>query len=120
MKKIALLAFLLFELKVAHSQNLKKADDLRPNLTEEEVTKIMGKPKKVDFYKNVVEYHYCRTGFESDQFVALFFIDGKLAEKRSYTVTIQDTKGVGGKCNRFIKMGNFREPDTITELRHKN
>lgn len=85
-------------------------------MTKAEVQKIMGTPAKSDFKDNVEEWHYCRTGLEADEFMALFFYDGKLVEKLNYTVTIADAKATGS-CEKFIKMGNYREPDRIIEIR---
>lgn len=53
----------------------------------------------------------------ADEFVALFFFDDKLLAKKNYTVTLQDTRGITGSCEKFIEMGNYREPDNVTEIR---
>lgn len=53
----------------------------------------------------------------SDEYLALFFYEGKLLEKLNYTVTLADTRGITGSCQRFIKMGNYREPDKVIEIR---
>jgi len=86
-------------------------------MTKNEVEAIMGQPVKTDFYKNVEEWHYCSTGRGADEHLALFFYDGKLIAKKNYTVTLQDTRGISGSCEKFIKMGNYREPDNVTEIR---
>lgn len=100
-------------------QNLSISYKLSPGMTKSEVEAIMGTPVKSDFYKNVEEWHYCKTGMSADEFLALFFYEGKLIEKLNYTVTIADTGGAFGSCSKFIKMGNYREPDKIIELRLK-
>ncbi len=99
------------------SQNLKTSYKLSEGMTKEEVEGIMGSPIKSDFYKGVEEWHYCSTGQMSDEFLALFFYKGELIEKRNYTVTAADTRGIYGSCETFIKMGNYREPDAVTEIR---
>ena len=88
-------------------------------MTKAEVETIMGRPIKSDFRQNVEEWHYCKTGTGSDEFLALFLYEEKLVEKLNYTVTLADTKGVTGSCEKFIKMGNYREPDRVIELRLK-
>lgn len=98
-------------------QNLSVSYKLSPGMTKVEVEQIMGQPIKSDFSKNVEEWHYCRTGTGSDEFLALFFYEGKLIEKVNYTVKISDTNGATGSCERFIKMGNYRQPDRVIELR---
>lgn len=100
-------------------QNLAISNRLSPGMTKSEVEEIMGIPAKSDFKLNVEEWHYCKTGFDSDEFLALFFYNDKLIEKLNYTVTIADTRGAYGSCSKFIKMGNYREPDKIIELRMK-
>jgi len=49
----------------------------------------------------------------------LFFYEGKLIEKLNYTVTEADTKGAFGSCEKFIKMGNYRVPNKVIEIRMK-
>ncbi len=100
-------------------QNLSVSHKLSPGMTKSEVEAIMGTPVKSDFYKSVEEWHYCKTGMSADEFLALFFYEGKLIEKLNYTVTITDTGGAFGSCSKFIKMGNYREPDKIVEIRLK-
>ena len=53
----------------------------------------------------------------SDEFIALFFFEGKLIEKLNYTVTLADAGGATGSCEKFIKMGNYREPNKVIEIR---
>lgn len=98
-------------------QKLSVSYKLSPGMTKSEVETIMGAPVKSDFKQNVEEWHYCKTGMSSDEFLALFFYEGKLIEKLNYTVTIADTRGATGSCEKFIKMGNYREPDRVIELR---
>jgi hypothetical protein len=100
-------------------QNLSVSYRLSPGMTKSEVKAIMGPPVKSDFYKNVEEWHYCKTGMTSDEFLALFFHDGKLIAKLNYTVTLADTRGATGSCSKFIKMGNYREPDRVIEIRRR-
>ena len=98
-------------------QNLSVSYKLSPGMTKPEVEAIMGPPIKSDFKQNVEEWHYCKTGIDSDEFLALFFYEGKLVEKLNYVVTIADTKGATGSCSKFIRMGNYREPDRVVEIR---
>lgn len=93
---------------------------LHEGMTKQEAEAIMGAPVKSDFDKNVEEWHYCRTGQNTaDEFIALFFYEGKLIAKKNYTVTISDTRGVHGSCEKFIKMGNYRQPEVVVEIRSR-
>jgi hypothetical protein len=47
------------------------------------------------------------------------FHEGKLVEKLNYTVTMSDIGGVAGGCSKFIKRGNYREPDNVIEFRNR-
>ncbi|MFZ6052554.1 outer membrane protein assembly factor BamE domain-containing protein [Halocola ammonii] len=98
-------------------QNLSASHLLSPGMTKAEVQQIMGPPAKSDFSQNIEEWHYCKTGMNSDEFLALFFFEGELIEKMNYAVTISDTRGATGSCEKFIKMGNYREPDQVLEIR---
>lgn len=88
-------------------------------MSKEEVVSILGQPIKSDFYKNVDEWFYCKTGMGGDQHLALFFFDGKLIAKKNYVVTAQDVPGSFGSCEWFIKRGSYREPDEVREIRLK-
>ena len=103
-------------------QNLTPASEVQPNMAKKEVLKIMGEPIISEFSKNVEEWHYCKTdmnGISGDRFVVFFFADGKVITKQYYLVTMKDTKGVTGSCERFIKMGDYRVPDEVKEIRVK-
>jgi outer membrane protein assembly factor BamE (lipoprotein component of BamABCDE complex) len=118
MKSIFFLLFLCFLFScTVTQQNLNASHQLNPGMTKDEVVNVMGSPIMSDFYKNVEEWHYCKTGFNSDQYLALFFHQGKLVAKKSYTVTLNDTRGVSGSCENFTKRGNYREPDEVKEIR---
>lgn len=97
-------------------QPIRQAIDLRPAMSPEDVTSVMGTPVKTEFSQGVMEWHYCKTGYSSDEFVALFFKNDQLVATRNYTVTAADA-GAWGSCERFIKKGNYREPDVVTEIR---
>lgn len=119
MKYLLSLLCVIFLISCGVQQKLSISYKLSPGMTKTEVEGIMGPPTKSDFKQNIEEWHYCKTGMGSDEFLALFFHDGKLIEKLNYTVTLSDTKGATGSCSKFIKMGNYREPDKVIELRMK-
>ena len=98
-------------------QNLDNSIALNPGMSKPMVLQIMGKPIVSEFSKNVEEWHYCSTGMNADSYLALFFHDGKLIEKKAYTVSIGDIGGASGSCDKFIKRGTYREPDSVSEIR---
>lgn len=100
-------------------QDLSRSLALSPGLSKQQVLQVMGTPVKTEFSRGVEEWHYCRTGTGVDQFLALFFQEGALIESKNYSVTIRDAGGATGSCENFIKMGNYREPDRVTEIRLK-
>jgi len=100
-------------------QPIEQSYKLNNGMSKEEVVSILGQPIKSDFYKNVDEWFYCKTGMGGDQHLALFFYDGKLIAKKNYFVTVQDVDGATGSCEWFIKRGSYREPDEVREIRHK-
>lgn len=117
MKHLLSVTLIVFLTSCGVQQNLSISYKLSPGMTKAEVEAIMGPPTKSDFKQNVEEWHYCKTGMSSDEFLALFFYEGKLIEKLNYTVTLADTRGATGSCSKFIKMGNYREPDKVVEIR---
>ena len=122
MKKLLLLSVILIVGCEITMQNLTPSSRVRPKMTTEEVLKIMGEPIISEFSKNVEEWHYCKTdmnGISGDRFVVFFFADGKVITKQHYLVTMKDTRGATGSCEKFIKMGNYRVPDEVKEIRVK-
>jgi outer membrane protein assembly factor BamE (lipoprotein component of BamABCDE complex) len=109
------------------SQKLSESYKLHEGMTKSEVEAIMGVPVKSDFYKSVDEWHYCKTGYGElegsnipiDEFIALFFYEGKLVATKNYTVSLTDVDGATGSCEKFIKMGKYTEPDIVTEIRSR-
>jgi outer membrane protein assembly factor BamE (lipoprotein component of BamABCDE complex) len=98
-------------------QPIEQSNKLNNGMSKEEVISILGQPIKSDFYKNVDEWFYCKTGMGGDEHLALFFFDGKLIAKKNYVVTIQDVDGASGSCEWFIKRGSYREPDEVKQIR---
>jgi hypothetical protein len=86
-------------------------------MTKGEVLQLLGnRPATSEFKDNVDEWHFCRTGWNSDSYVAVYFIDGRVTAKREYTRNGSNGGG-GGNCKIFIKSGDYREPDEIREYR---
>lgn len=101
-------------------QNVNLSSYATPGMTPSQVQSMMNAPPaKADFYANVIEWHYCKTGYGADQFVAYFFRDGRLVESRNYTVTIDEAGGATGDCSLFVRRGNYRDPDWVAEIRRR-
>ena len=97
--------------------NLKNAFSLSPGMTKDEViSSLGGLPAQNEFNDNVEEWHYCKTGWSSDSYVAIYFIDGRVNAMRQYE-RHGDNGGGGGNCKMFIKSGDYNEPDEIREYR---
>ena len=126
MTRLLLLSLILFSscdptkrLSKYTQQPLEQSYRLNTGMSKQEVVSILGQPIRNDFYKNVDEWFYCKTGIGGDQHLALFFFEGKLIAKKNYVVTVQDVDGQTGSCEWFIKKGNYREPDEVREIRLK-
>lgn len=117
MKKLLFL-LLVATLASCGSAKMNQAYRLEPGMTKAQVIEIMGEPMKSDFDRNVEEWHYCRTQLDSETFLALYFVDGKLLTKTNYTVT-EENIGSIGSCSQFIKMGNYKVPDVVVEIRER-
>ena len=109
----------LFMTACGTHQKVDNAMMLSPGMSKTQVVQVMGsQPAKAEFSGNVEEWHYCSTGSSSDEFVAVFFHDGQVIAMRPYLVTINDA-GVSGTCERFVRMGNYREPSVVREYRFR-
>jgi hypothetical protein len=117
MKKIVfIMAFICLLTSCGVQQNLNRANRLRSGMSMDEVERIMGYPAVSDFYRDVEEWHYCKTGFYSDRMLALFFYRENLIAKRFYSVSLRDG-GSYGSCESNVRRGSYREPDIVTEIR---
>lgn len=114
MKKIFYVLFLTGFL-LSCGTNLKNAYKLSPGMSKEQVVAVLGTPAVNDFDRNVEEWHYCDY---MGNFIALYFIDGTLIAKTSYTVTEYDRQGEMGNCAFFARKGNYRVPDKVIEIRN--
>ena len=121
MRKLILALTLLATISACSTtQEVDNALMLSPGMTKQEVISVMGsKPVKAEFSGNVEEWHYCDTGSSSDEFVAVYFHEGSVVAMKPYLVTIRDTQGVTGSCERFVRMGNYREPEAVREYRFR-
>ncbi len=119
MKKVVFVLLVVFIAVSCGSKKISQSYLLEPGMTKKEVMSILGAPTKSDFDRNVEEWHYCKTGLMSDEYLALFFHDGVLVTKTNYTVMQSDVPGMAGTCDKFIKMGNYKVPDVVVEIRSR-
>ena len=122
MKKFILLLVLTSFVSCGSLVNKTEIEAFKKNflvsegMSKQQVIDIMGYPVASEFNKSVEEYHYCATGYGSDDFVSFYFQDGKVISKTSYTVTVAEV-ATTGHCSKFIKRGTYRTPDNVIEIR---
>lgn len=93
---------------------------LNLGMTKQEVLETMNvTPVYNASSRSVDEWHYCKTGYGVDEFVAVYFKDKKLIAMQPYSVTLEDANGLYGSCDNFVSMGSYREPDIVRQLRAK-
>jgi hypothetical protein len=83
------------------SQNVENVNSLRNGMTRERVTQIMGLPAQSARDGRFSEWHYCKTGMMSDQFVTVYFEGDRMTAASRHTVT-----GGTGDCTQFIQLGS--------------
>ena len=93
---------------------LSKSGQLSSGMTTGEVLNIMGEPVILEIDRNVDEWHYCKTGFK-DRFLALFFVDNRLAAKTFYIGKVAE-----GDCSLFVKTWSYKVPSEIQAILDKN
>jgi len=94
---------------------------LNMGMNKQNVINTFGMPFVSNFENGVEEWHYCKNsgGYRTYQYIALYFKDDKLITKSNYTVTGEEYPSLVGGCRQFIKLGSYRVPDEIIELRGK-
>ena len=98
--------------------DLSKTSMIRLGTEQTEVLNIMGMyPQKTEISDGVTEWHYCATGYGMDEFVAVYFAEEKVVAMKNYQVTEHDSQGIYGHCSKFVKMGTYREPADVKEIR---
>lgn len=119
MKKLFILILTLLFVACGSTSPLSQSFRLYEGMTMDQVIEIMGTPCASELSQGVTEWHYCSTGYMADEFVAIFFQDGKIIAVKNYTVTQTDVGDVGGPCKLFIKRGTYREPDVVVSVRSR-
>ena len=95
--------------------NLDNAFLLSPGMSKKEVVETMGgRPVTAEFKGELEEWHYCTTGFSTDKFAAVYFINGELYAMKEYR-----NPGINGSCQLGLKGGTYSEPDIVKEYRIK-
>jgi outer membrane protein assembly factor BamE (lipoprotein component of BamABCDE complex) len=109
MQRLIVISLAIFLTGCGTYQPLDNSFQLSPGMSKQEVVSVMGNiPVKTEFSANVEEWHYCKPG----QYVAVYFVDSKVYAMKPYSVT-----GRRGDCSFYVKMGNYREPDSVREYR---
>ena len=94
-------------------------------MDKSEVLKIMGgPPASTEFYGPLEEWHFCDSGTRTLSYQAIYFNEGVVYAARPYSVMVAEETGFSSNvatfdCSRFIKRGNYREPDEVREYRLK-
>ncbi len=111
------------DFSVYTQQDIDKAFQIKYGMSFEDVQEIVGIPVKKEILGSVEEWHYCRTGNDIDEYVAIKFNDGKVSELEQYTVSYLDIifhhtstpseeliKASGlGDCKLTIRWGSYGE-----------
>ena len=79
---------------------------LRVGMSIETVKYLMGDPVDAEFAGGDSEWHYCITGSQMDQFIAVTFKEEKLDSLQKYTVT-QTDGALEGSCKLNLKRGTY-------------
>jgi hypothetical protein len=101
-------------------QNIDKARSVSVGMSGAAVTALLGDPVVREFTDNSEEWHYCRTGENVDEYVAIAFSDQKVTGLQYYTVRWLDLafhypteseKVVGktgaGDCRLTVRWGTY-------------
>lgn len=111
----------LVDLSTYTQQDLSKAKDARVGITSDQLTKLMGSPAVKEFDMENEEWHYCKTGYNVDEYMVFELKHGKVTSSRYYTVswldvvyyhTQQPTEalievGGMGDCKLTVKWGTY-------------
>ncbi|MDY4378343.1 hypothetical protein SOV92_10980 [Pectobacterium brasiliense] len=113
----------LADLSIYTQQDIDKAFGVKSGMSFDEVKDILGIPVKKEISGDVEEWHYCRTGSDVDEYVAIKFESGKVYILEQYTVSYLDIifhhtstpsaetiKASGmGDCKLTIRWGSYGE-----------
>lgn len=87
---------------------------IAPGQTRDAVASLMGPPADRQFMGKEEVWQYCSTNMFVDDFLAVWFYDGRVAGMQSYKNT------EGGDCTRYMRDVNWETaPDAIIELRNR-
>ncbi|MED5603180.1 MAG: outer membrane protein assembly factor BamE [Pseudomonadota bacterium] len=99
-------------------QDVKKLSQITPGMSESEVIQIMGSPVSTEFSGARKAMHYCKTGWGSDAFAVVVLQSGKVVAAKNYGVGVSEAGGTGD-CSKFVRNVDFRESDSVYEIRFR-
>lgn len=82
---------------------LELAVRIEPGMTKEQVQEIMGLPAKNEFTGNLEVWHYCRNGYNSDDFISIYFEQGKATKLQNYSITLAEKADKTGDCKNSTR-----------------
>jgi hypothetical protein len=121
MKKVihvlVIIAGLFFWGCASTSSMVRNSISVTPGQAKEEVLSVMGTPKDRQFQGKDEAWQYCATdysGFGADQYIVVWFYDGKVTGLTSYKNQMM------GNCESFFKTIKWEEaPDRSIEFRNR-
>lgn len=72
---------------------------LRPGMTQPEVTALLGEPLRSEFSWSMEAWHYCRPAEPENELAVIVFLDGKVIEARGQRAT---GSGSTGDCRSLL------------------
>lgn len=72
---------------------------LRPGMSQAEVTAILGEPLRSEFSWSMEAWHYCRPTEPANELAVIVFLDGKVIEARGQRAT---GPGAHGDCRSLL------------------
>jgi hypothetical protein len=103
------------------NQDLSLAGSINSGMSPGDVLRVMqDKPVAREFAGNYEEWHYCDsdtwTG-RAHKYLAIYFINGAVVSMKPYGVSVRGESVTD--CGKFVKQGNYSEPDVVREYRVK-
>ena len=78
-------------------------------MNSKQVLEIMGVPAKTEFNDSSKILHYCKTGYNVDDFAVIRLVLDKVVAAKNYTLTPKDVNEESGDCRGFIKSVSLQE-----------
>lgn len=84
-------------------QDVSKIAQLETGMSVAEVIEIIGEPAGTQFSGSKKAFHYCKTGYDADEFAVVVFENEKVIFANNYNINSNNNRSSQGDCSEHLE-----------------